>query len=64
MDNIRASQEFKEGDVVRHTKYAQPLEVVKVVPIIRQAETVPLDTPGERPKRYSFGELKPYIKEG
>ena len=51
---------IKEGDIVRHTKYAQPLEVVKTWPAIRQAEVKPAKGPNEQ---HDYGNLSPYRKE-
>lgn len=59
--------EPKEGDIVRERKYAQPMEVTKVLPPIRQAEVQPLNPKmkPEGPKKWvEFSELVPHKKEG
>ena len=54
---------YKQGDIVREKKYAQPLEVTKVYPEYQQVEVTPVNDP-ERPKRYLHNEeLQPYTEE-
>lgn len=54
---------YKQGDIVREKKYAQPLEVTKTWPEYHQVEVVPVDDPS-RPKRYLHNEeIQPYKEE-
>lgn len=66
LDEAKA-MEPKEGDIVRERKYAQPMEVTKTLPPIRQAECQPLNPKmkPEGPKKWvEFSELVPHKKEG
>lgn len=53
----------KAGDIVREKKYAQPLEVTRLVPYTRELEARPLDRPLVTPKRLNYDDVIPYKKE-
>lgn len=61
IDAIQSQPE--EGDIVREKKYAQPLEVTKVMPNEKKVEVVPQAQPAAPKKVLKFDEIQPYKKE-
>lgn len=64
MKSTWLSQDPKEGDIVREKKYAQPLEVTKVMPAEKKVEVIPQGKPTAPKKVVKFDEIQPYKKEG
>jgi hypothetical protein len=54
----------KVGDIVREKKYAQPLEVTRVLPPLRQVETAPQTNPNGPKTWHDYDNVIPYKKEG